>query len=230
MEHRCPDCTAGLMEDSTWAGGCARMRECTESMNAKQGSSENSDVSPSIEMRPPQQSLAHEDLIADIGEPLSALEALLVRHHTTIATWHSVLNNHSSTKPRSMGGPMFRSLTELKDYWTDNGSHYCRIDMPCSFQHGDGIPCSVEACAETKAEASENACLRALAHILAENQTDVRLRPKHWNISIKQLHERIGAVLRGEPLPPEDLRPLPPEVPLPRRIWGPEDLVRVTSR
>jgi hypothetical protein len=65
---------------------------------------------------------------------------------------------------------MFRSLTELKDYWTDNGSHYCRIDMPCSFQHGDGIPCSVEACAETKAEASESACLRALAHILDVNQ------------------------------------------------------------
>ena len=182
MEHRCPDCTAGVMKDST----------CT----------------------------------ARLSEPLSALEALLVRHHTTIATWHSVLNNHSSTKPRSMGGPMIRSLTELKDYWTDNGSHYCRINMPCSFQHGDGIPCSVEACAETKAEASENACLRTLAHILAENQTEVRLRPKHWNISIRQLHERIDAVLRGEPLPPEDLRPLPPEVPLPRRIWGPEDLVQ----
>ena len=106
--------------------------------------------------------------------------------------------------------------------------------MPCSFQHGDGIPCSVEACAETKAEASESACLRALAHILAENQklflSEVRLMPKHWNISIRQLHDRIDAVLRGEPLPPEDLRPLPPEDPLPRRIWGPEDLVRVTSR
>ena len=198
MEHRCPDCTAGLMEDSTWAGGCARMRECTESMNAKQGSSENSDVSPSIEMRPPQQSLAHEDLIADIGEPLSALEALLVRHHTTRATWHSVLNNHSSTKPRSMGGPMFRSLTELKDYGYVNGLWHCWINMPCSFQQGDGILCSVEACAETKPTASENACLRALAHILATNQDLVRLIPKHWNITLTELRERIAAVLRDE--------------------------------
>ena len=123
---------------------------------------------------------------------------------------------------------MFRSLTELKDYWMDNGFHYCRIDMPCSFQHGDGIPCSVEACAETKAEASESACLRALAHILDVNQkllwSEVRLMPTHWNISIEQLHDRIDAVLRGEPLPPEDLKPLPPEVQLPRRIWCRADL------
>ena len=65
---------------------------------------------------------------------------------------------------------MFRSLTELKDYGYVSGLWHCRINMPCSFQHGDGIPCSVEACAETKAEASESACLRALAHILDENQ------------------------------------------------------------
>ena len=184
MEHRCPDCTAGVMKDST----------CT----------------------------------ARLSEPLSALEVLLVRHRTTIATWHSVLNNHSSTKPRSMGGPMFRSLTELKDYGYVSGLWHCWINMPCSFQHGDGIPCSVEACAETKAEASESACLRALAHILDVNQkffwSEVRLMPTHWNISIEQLHDRIDAVLRGEPLPPEDLKPLPPEVQLPQRIWCRADL------
>ena len=154
MEHRCPDCTAGVMKDST----------CT----------------------------------ARLSEPLSALEVLLVRHRTTIATWHSVLNNHSSTKPRSMGGPMLRSLTELKDYGYVSGLWHCWINMPCSFQQGDGILCSVEACAETKPTASENACLRALAHILATNQDLVRLIPKHWNITLTELRERIAAVLRDE--------------------------------
>ena len=73
--------------------------------------------------------------------------------------------------------------------------------MPCSLQEGDSIPCRVEACAETQAEASENAFLRALAHILAANREHVRLRAKHCNITLPELREHIAAILCGEHLP-----------------------------
>jgi len=67
--------------------------------------------------------------------------------------------------------------------------------MPCSYQQGDGIRCDVEASGQTKDEASEHACLRVLAHILAENYASVRLIPKHWNIPLTELHERVDDVL-----------------------------------
>jgi len=90
---------------------------------------------------------------------------------------------------------MFISLGALKKFEFGDGLWHCRISMPCSYQQGDGIRCDVEASGQTKDEASEHACLRVLAHILAENYASVRLIPKHWNIPLTELHERVDDVL-----------------------------------
>ena len=141
--------------------------------------------------------------VADMSQPLVALENLLATHSEGIS-WHLVLNNHTSTKPQSLGGKMFHSLTELKQFERlDGGLWRCRICMPCSFQHGDGIVCDVEAIAPAKQQAGERACFHALVRILSRNAAAVRLMSKHWNIPVNELLERINQVLHGEhqPLP-----------------------------
>jgi len=121
-----------------------------------------------------------------MSEPLVTLECLLACHRKSAThpdlqdegvlasrpdrqsqtiSWHTILNNHSSKKPKCLGGPMFHSLGDLKVYDFVDGLWHCTISMPCSFQRGDNIPVHVVASAETKQNASEQACLRALAHI-----------------------------------------------------------------
>ena len=166
MKHRCTNSSTGLMVNPTWNGDYAR--------------------------QPP----AHEYFIAVIDDHPLALEALLIMHHKDGISWHVVLNNHSSTKPQNEGGPMFRSLKDVKDYGYVGGLWRCRINMPCSFQAGDGLLFGNEGYAQTKKGASEHACLRALAHILTAGHTRVRLMPKHWEIPIEELRARIADVLR----------------------------------
>ena len=95
-----------------------------------------------------------------------------------------------------------------------DGLWYCRLRMPCSFQQGQNIFCDVEAWVTKKQDASQNACLRALAHLLARDSASVRLMPKHWNIPLTVLLEHIGNVLRSErPALPSSPQRTPPHQP-----------------
>ena len=77
--------------------------------------------------------------------------------------------------------------------------------MPCTFALGDGLLFSVESDKmDTWQAANQHACFRAVAHMLAADQWQVkqaadrrhvRLMESHWNISIKDLRERITVVL-----------------------------------
>jgi len=132
--------------------------------------------------------------------PNGPLEDLLATHHSGVASWHLVLNNTSSTKPKVQGGPIFDSLKKVKRSWRENGVYHCRIDMPCTFEPNDGLPFSVEGYdAEKKKAASQHACFRAIAHMLAADQRKVRLMDCHWNISITDLRKRITDVLHQFP-------------------------------
>jgi hypothetical protein len=141
--------------------------------------------------------------------PNAPLESLLTNYHSGVVSWHTVLNNTSSTMPKNQGGPFVRTLEEVKSYRMDHGSHYCRIDMPCTFALGDGLLFSVESDKmDTRQAANQHACFRAVAHMLAADQWQVkqaadrrhvRLMESHWNISIKDLRERITVVLHQFP-------------------------------
>jgi hypothetical protein len=126
--------------------------------------------------------------------PNGPLEELLATHHSGVASWHLVLNNTSSTMPKVHGGPFFETLKKVKSYWRDNGFHYCRIDMPCTFEPDDSLLFSVESDKmETRKAANQHACFRTVAHMLAADQWQVRLVECHWHISLNDLHE-IGVL------------------------------------
>ena len=101
--------------------------------------------------------------------------------------------------PKVHGGPFFKTVQKAKSYWRDNGFHYCRIDMPCTFEPDDSLLFSVESDKmKTRKAANQHACFRAVAHMLAADQWKVRLMEKHWNISLKLLHRRIRDVLHSQ--------------------------------
>jgi hypothetical protein len=103
--------------------------------------------------------------------------------------------------PKVHGGPFFKTLKKVKSYWRDNGFHYCRIDMPCTFEPDDGLLFSVESDKmETKKAANQHACFRAVAHMLAADQRQVRLVDCHWHISLNDLKELITDVLHQFPV------------------------------
>ncbi len=100
--------------------------------------------------------------IEDNGQPLAAIEELLEASHAG-TTWHLILNNTTSTRPKDCGGHLFRSLTEQKNFQQTGSTWSCTIHMPCSFARGDGLSFSVTTSAETEKKADDAACRSALA-------------------------------------------------------------------
>ena len=131
---------------------------------------------------------------------VDSVEKLIVAEHAA-GSWHHILNNHSSIMPKHAGGPMFKSLTALKIFWQESDTWICKIDMPCSFQAGDGRPLSVQVAAPTKNMADANACCRAFAMLLALDPSNVVLRPTHWKCSEAELVHRIAQLLQQEHQP-----------------------------
>ena len=46
---------------------------------------------------------------------IAQVEAYLVEQRSSEISWHLVLNNHASTRPKACGGPVARAVTECKD-------------------------------------------------------------------------------------------------------------------
>ena len=89
---------------------------------------------------------------------LIAIEELLVEQHKT-ASWRHILNNTTSTRPQSDGGPTCTSIQALLLTISSPSGFACTMTMPSSFQHGDGeFTVNVEAPSRHVAE--EAACRR----------------------------------------------------------------------
>ena len=53
-------------------------------------------------------------------------------------SWHTILNNHASTRPKAYGGPVVRSSTNCKTFTRLGSSTWrCELDMANSFAAGD---------------------------------------------------------------------------------------------
>ena len=116
---------------------------------------------------------------------LPAVEAYLQERHK--GTWHITLHNHAPTRPKVYGGPLVTAVTKCKTFTRLDDTWLCSVHLPNSFQPGDGLELTTEGQGKTKDEASENACRKAMAHLLMRDPSKVILRPAHWAISPQQL-------------------------------------------
>ena len=121
-------------------------------------------------------------------DKMTAIEAYLLEHHVSEVTWHTVLNNHASTRPKSHGGRLVESVTECKEYAARlSGEWRCTLTLPNSFAPGDGLRVVATGEGRSKTEASEMACLRAVVSLISESPSDFLLRPAHWDVSPDEL-------------------------------------------
>ena len=93
---------------------------------------------------------------------LQAIEAYIRKQHTGVS-WHLVLNNHASTRPKVLGGPLVPAVTDCKTYQKiEAGSATsfwrCILQLPNSFQPNDGRRLESVGEGHTKEDASEDAC------------------------------------------------------------------------
>ena len=71
----------------------------------------------------------------------------------------------------------------------------CVLDLPNSFEPGDGLRVVTEGEADTKDAASDAACRCAFSRLLIDNPEKVVLRPTHWNVSVDELMAHISRLL-----------------------------------
>ena len=120
--------------------------------------------------------------------------------------WHTVLNNNASTRPRQHGGALVvRSITACKTFSASSasGEGECALELPNSFANGDGLVVQTSGTGASRQEASEVACLRAVARLISSAKpSEFVLRPKHWTVSPDELLVHLpGADLGHQPLP-----------------------------
>ena len=131
-----------------------------------------------------------------------------MEHHKALA-WHLTLNNRVSTRPKSLGGPLARSVEKCKTFsQTEPGAASscwkCEFSLPNSFAPNDGLQIRIESVAESKNAASEKACCRAMALLLCSNPSQVVLRQSHWKIDVNDLVAGLPMECPGQqalPLP-----------------------------
>ena len=144
------------------------------------------------------------DITTPEPQPLAGLEvvetfveAYLSEHRVPSISWHTILNNHSSTRPKEYGGKVVQSVKQCKTSTQDAaGAWSCDLDMPNSFAPGDGLRLQANVVAPTKREAEDLVCRQALARLLLANPSQVLLRPGHWTIGPSDL---LGGVPGVDP-------------------------------
>jgi hypothetical protein len=129
------------------------------------------------------------------NEALPALEMFLRAKHATMS-WHTTVNNTTSTRSKVNGGKLFKSLTELEQTRrVRDGEHACIISMPCSFDSGDGDGFTVERTGATPKEAIDAACLRVFASLCLKDRHRVIYRSCHWKCSLEALLDGISRIV-----------------------------------
>jgi hypothetical protein len=133
-------------------------------------------------------------------------KAFLKEHHVKSVTWHHVLNNTTSTRPKTHGGKVVRSLTDHKHYEAQGAGFAtpmmrCTIRLPNSFAPDDRTVFEVTGAGPTRDAASEDACCGAMVQLLCAEPNNVVLRPAHWTIPIgailTQFLEQFGDLQPG---------------------------------
>ena len=110
-------------------------------------------------------------------------------------SWHTTLNNHASTRPKTYGGRLVQSVRECKTFTPPGSARNawrCVLDLPNSFEPGDGLRLVTEVEAATKEAADEEACRLAFSRLLMERPGQVVLRPAHWKVSLDELMAKIS--------------------------------------
>ena len=136
------------------------------------------------------------------GEPHighhTAIQKLLLEAKESHISWHLVLNNHFSQRPKEHGGALCKSVRACKEYDIKDGQYCCRIRLPNSYWPDDAKRIEVEGLhPDDKAKAGDAAGCAAFT-ILCSNKDGlprVLLRPKHWKVPIADLVADIGRIL-----------------------------------
>ena len=119
------------------------------------------------------------------------VEDYLLQHHLRRFSWHTVLNNHASTRPRDRGGPLVKAVTDCKEFAkADRGSSEqwrCTLTLPNSFEKEDGRVLVTRGEGLSTDAASEQACLRAVASLISQSPGQFVLRPPHWDVTLEEL-------------------------------------------
>ena len=123
---------------------------------------------------------------------LEQAKAFLKAHHVKSITWHHVLNNTTSTRPKAHGGKVVRSVTDHKHFEAQGAGSAtpmirCTLRLPNSFAPDDGKVLEVTGVGTTRDDASEDACCGAMVQLFCAEPTNVVLRPAHWTIPIAML-------------------------------------------
>ena len=134
-----------------------------------------------------------------------ALEAYLQQNRVQHISWHLVLNNHASTRPKAHGGQIVPAITKCKTYSAPGPASAvweCTLDLPHSFAAGDGLRVQTNGQGASTDEASEVVCLRAVAHLISARPSRFLLRPKHWAVTPQELLAHLpGADAGHQALP-----------------------------
>ncbi|CAK0906516.1 unnamed protein product, partial [Prorocentrum cordatum] len=148
---------------------------------------------------------------------VEAVEAYLLEQRASDKkiSWRTALNNHASTRPKEHGGALVRAVTNCKEFAASGAGWRCTLTLPNSFAPGDGRRLVAIGESETKNEASEFACLRAVGSLVIDNPGQVVLRPVHWKVTPDVLVANLPGVAAN---PASGGRALP--VRTPARLQG----------
>ena len=98
---------------------------------------------------------------------LEQAKAFLKAHHVKSITWHHVLDNTTSTRPKAHGGKVVRSVTDHEHFEAQGAGSAtpmirCTLRLPNSFAPDDGKVLEVTGVGTTRDDASEDACCGAM--------------------------------------------------------------------
>ena len=171
----------------------------------------------SVFSRPPTSAPSRLPMAAAAAVPVGVY---LVEHKVKHISWHIILNNHASTRPKMYGGKIVDSVTACKEYKAPGSASAeweCTVSLPHSFVNGDGLRLVTTGRGSSRDEASEVACLEAVATLIVQNPSEFVLRPKHWHWTVNP-----SELLAGLPCADAGHQALPVHVPARLRGAGAE--------
>ena len=117
-------------------------------------------------------------------------------------SWRTVLNNASTKRPKSLGGPINSPIAESIEITPPAvNSHYaqhkCVLTFDNSYEPDDGEGKKATGFGLNKESAIGDACLNMLVQLLAEHPDRVRLISTHWAVPLSELRQECGPVQGG---------------------------------
>ena len=144
------------------------------------------------------------------------LATMLDGYKVSNMSWHLILNNTTSTRPKKCGGPTISSLKDCTSFHNVGDlkaspqalpgldeypeAWWCgALKLPNSFEMGDGRILRVTAAAMKRPDADEKVCLLAFTHLLLRGPTLVLLRPTHWRVDVTSIRQAAAAISGAQP-------------------------------